>query len=70
MEWLTDGGWVSNAALTIIVVGYTLVGLIIGGIVGYERAEKRGYERARMARAEEREYWEREQRRLANVSRV
>jgi hypothetical protein len=61
MEFLTDGGWVSNGVLVIIVFGYTLVGLIFGGILGYERAEKKGYERERAAVAYEREYWEREQ---------
>jgi len=61
MEFLTDGGWVSNGVLAFIVVGYTLFGLIVGGALGYERAEKKGYERQRDAVADARRYWEQEQ---------
>lgn len=39
----------THAAIAMIVVGYTLVGLMIGWIVGYSRAEKRGYARERAA---------------------
>lgn len=63
MEFLTDGGWVSNGVLAFIVVGYTFVGLVFGAALGYERAERKGYERQRSALADARRYWEQEQER-------
>jgi len=60
MEFLTDGGWMSNGVLLFVVVGYTLVGLIIGGILGYERAERKGYELQNAAVRDARRYWEAE----------
>ena len=52
-EFLTDGGWVSNALLVFIVVGYTAVGLVFGFVWGHERAERKSYDRGRKAH----KYW-------------
>lgn len=60
MEFLTDGGFVSNGLLLVVVVGYSLVGLIFGGVWGYERAERKGYERQTAAVRDARRYWEAE----------
>jgi hypothetical protein len=50
---LFDGGYVSNLALIIVVVGYSAVGLIFGFVWGYERAERRSHKREDAAR----DYW-------------
>ena len=50
---LFDGGYVSNLALIIVVVGYTIVGLSFGYVWGSDRAERRSYARENEAR----EYW-------------
>jgi hypothetical protein len=52
-EFLTDGGWVSNALLVFIVVGYTAVGLVFGFVWGHERAERKSHARE----WETAEYW-------------
>lgn len=43
-EFLYDGGWISNAGLLIIVIGYTIIGIGFGfawGELGYEKRERR-----------------------------
>jgi hypothetical protein len=50
---LFDGGYVTNLAVLIIVVGYTIVGLSFGYVWGSDRAERRASERE----YETREYW-------------
>ena len=50
---LFDGGYVTNLAVLIIVLGYTFVGLAFGYVWGSDRAERRASERE----YETREYW-------------
>jgi hypothetical protein len=50
---LFDGGYVTNLAVLIIVVGYLAVGLAFGYVWGSDRAERRADARA----SETREYW-------------
>jgi hypothetical protein len=53
IDILFDGGYVSNLALIIVVVGYTFVGLVFGFVWGHERAERKSYAREDEAR----DYW-------------
>lgn len=48
-DLLFDGGWITNAALLFIVVGYTIVGIAFGYVWGEQRAERRANN--------DREYW-------------
>lgn len=50
---LFDGGYVTNLAVLIIVVGYLAVGLAFGYVWGFDRAERRASARA----SEAHDYW-------------
>lgn len=49
-DFLFDGGWITNAGLLFIVVGYTLVGFVFGFTYGESRADRRAYARERSMR--------------------
>ena len=49
-DFLFDGGWITNAALLFVAVGYTIVGFAFGFINGEQRAERRAYARERSMR--------------------
>lgn len=57
MDFLYDGGWISNAGLLIIVIGYTIVGIGFGYGWGEQRAERRAARRADADRAYWRSYY-------------
>jgi hypothetical protein len=40
-DFLFDGGYISNLALIIIVIGYSVVGLSFGYVWGAERAKRK-----------------------------
>ena len=52
-DFLFDGGWITNAGLLFVTIGYTIVGLGFGYVWGESRAERRSYKREDEAR----EYW-------------
>lgn len=69
MEFLSDGGWVSNLGVLVLSAGWLAVGLMLGWALGAEREERKGYKRQTEAVRSAWEYWEREQqRRVGKVS--
>lgn len=67
MEFLFEGGWVSNLGVLVLSVGWLAVGLMAGWALGAEREERKGYERTKRvvddALRYHRSEWEREVRR-------
>ena len=57
IDILFDGGYVSNLALIIVVIGYSVVGLVFGFVWGHERAERKSYARQDNAQAYWRSYY-------------
>lgn len=52
-DFLFDIGYVTNLAVIILVLGWLSVGLMLGYIIGSDRAERRSHAREDAAR----DYW-------------